>query len=85
VKKLMLSALKSTALHGVKWHFSALTFEPRCFSALTFDACQQSAPEMKEELHQTALTSQMSKKINSLFLMKFVKNKVTYEHISRVL
>ncbi len=36
----MPSALKSTALHGVKWHFSALTVVVHCFSALTFDASQ---------------------------------------------
>jgi hypothetical protein len=38
----MLSALKSMALHGVKWHFSALTFDARCFLALTFDERENS-------------------------------------------
>ncbi len=38
VKKLMLSVLKSTVLHGVKWHFLALTVDAHCFSALTFDS-----------------------------------------------
>ncbi len=40
--KLMLSALKSMALHGIKWHFSAKTFGAHCFSALTFDTSQNS-------------------------------------------
>ncbi len=38
----MLSVLKSTALHGIKWHFSALTVDSHCFSALIFDARQNS-------------------------------------------
>ncbi len=40
VKKLMLSALKSMALHGIKWHFSALTFDVRQKSALKNNARQ---------------------------------------------